>query len=108
MRSADGKVLVDGFYDGVRELTPQEKEDIARVPFDEAQFLADIGVSETFGEPGYSTLERLWTRPTLEVNGMWGGFQGDGTKTVLPNEAHAKNYVPPRARPRSAASAGCY
>lgn len=90
MRSADGKVLVDGFYDGVRELTPQEKEDIARVPFDEAQFLADIGVSETFGEPGYSTLERLWTRPTLEVNGMWGGFQGDGTKTVLPNEAHAK------------------
>ncbi|MFO7266188.1 MAG: dipeptidase [Bacillota bacterium] len=89
-RSPDGKVLVEGFYDDVRELTPREKEELARVPFDEAKFLAEIGVSEPFGEPGYSTLERLWTRPTLEVNGMWGGFQGEGTKTVLPSEAHAK------------------
>lgn len=90
LRDKDGKVLVDGFYDGVRELTADEKANIAATPFDEAEFLAGIGVSETFGEPGYSTLERLWARPTLELNGMWGGFQGDGTKTVLPNEAHAK------------------
>lgn len=90
LRDADGKVLVEGFYDGVRELSAEEKADIGAVPFDEAEFLRGIGVSETFGEPGYSTLERLWARPTLEVNGMWGGFQGEGTKTVLPNEAHAK------------------
>lgn len=90
MRDAEGKVLVKGFYDGVRELTDEERAQIAAVPFDEAEFLQGIGVSETFGEPGYSTLERLWARPTLEVNGMWGGFQGEGTKTVLPNAAHAK------------------
>lgn len=90
LRDEDGNILVDGFYDGVRELTAEEKAGIAATPFDEAEFLAGIGVDETFGEPGYSTLERLWARPTLELNGLWGGFQGDGTKTVLPNEAHAK------------------
>lgn len=90
MRDAQGKILVEGFYDGVRELTAEEKANFAAVPFDEAEFLSSIGLTETFGEPGYTTLERLWARPTLEFNGMWGGFQGDGTKTVLPNEAHAK------------------
>src|SRR5690606_21734322 len=76
--------------DGVRPLTDEERADIARVPFDEKEFFERVGVSEGFGEPGYSTLERLWARPTLEVNGIWGGFQGEGTKTVLPAEAHAK------------------
>ena len=90
LRSPDGKILVEGFYDDVRGLTPEEKEAIAKVPFDEAEFLAGVGVSQPFGEPGYSTLERLWVRPTLEVNGMWGGFQGEGVKTVLPGQAHAK------------------
>src|SRR5690606_38093687 len=90
MRSPDGKILVKGFYDGVRPLTDAERADIAQVPFDEQEVLAGVGVTEGFGEPGYSLLERLWTRPTLEVNGIWGGFQGEGTKTVLPAEAHAK------------------
>lgn len=90
MRDKEGKILVEGFYDDVRELTPAEKAAIASVPFDEGKFLQGIGLEETFGEPGFTTLERLWARPTLEFNGMWGGFQGDGTKTVLPNEAHAK------------------
>lgn len=90
LRSPEGKILVKGFYDGVRPLTDEERADIARVPFDEKEFFAGVGVTEGFGEPGYSTLERLWARPTLEVNGIWGGFQGEGTKTVLPAEAHAK------------------
>lgn len=90
MRSPEGKILVDGFYDSVVELTPEQRAEIARVPFDEAQYLAELGLSEPFGEPGYTTRERAWVRPTLEINGIWGGFQGQGVKTVLPNEAHAK------------------
>ena len=60
------------------------------MPFDERAYLAQIGAPAAFGEPGYTTLERQWTRPTLEVNGMWGGYQGPGQKTVIPSEAHAK------------------
>ncbi|GIV76744.1 dipeptidase [Litorilinea aerophila] len=89
MRSPDGKILVDGFYDDV-VFTEEDRRLIAQVPFDEAEFKAELGVTELFGEPGYSTLERIWARPTLEVNGIWGGFQGEGVKTVLPNQAHAK------------------
>jgi acetylornithine deacetylase/succinyl-diaminopimelate desuccinylase-like protein len=90
MRSPDGKILVNGFFDNVIDYSDEERAEIARVPFDEAEYLDMLGVSETFGEPGYSTYERAWIRPTLEINGMWGGFQGDGIKTVLPNQAHAK------------------
>ena len=86
----DGRVLVDGFYDDVMPLAGEERELIAAVPSDDAEFRALVGAPELFGEPGYSTLERAWARPTLEVNGMWGGFSGDGVKTVLPAEAHAK------------------
>lgn len=85
-----GKVAVPGFYKGVRELTPPERQAIAVLPFDEAEYLEQIGAPATFGEPGYTTLERQWTRPTLEVNGMWGGYEGPGQKTVLPSEARAK------------------
>lgn len=90
MRSPDGRVLVDGFYDEVRPLTDADRAQIAAVPFDEAEFCQRLGVSALFGEAGYTPLERLWARPTLEVNGIWGGFQGKGSKTVLPSEAHAK------------------
>ncbi|MCB9107695.1 MAG: dipeptidase [Anaerolineales bacterium] len=90
MRSPEGKILVEGFYDSVVELTEAQRAEIARVPFDEAEYLAELGLSEPFGEPGYTTRERAWVRPTLEINGIWGGFQGQGVKTVLPNEAHAK------------------
>lgn len=90
MRSPDGRIVVEGFYDGVVPLSEADRALIAQVPFDEQAYKAQIGVEELFGEPGYSTYERLWARPTLEVNGIWGGFQGEGIKTVLPREAHAK------------------
>ena len=85
-----GRVAVAGFYDHVRELTPTERADIATLPFDEAAYLAQVGAPATFGEAGYTTLERQWTRPTVEVNGMWGGYEGPGSKTITPSEAHAK------------------
>jgi acetylornithine deacetylase/succinyl-diaminopimelate desuccinylase-like protein len=85
-----GRVAVSGFYDRVRELSADERAAIAALPFNDETYLAQVGAPATFGEPGYHTLERLWTRPTLEVNGMWGGYQGPGDKTVIPSEAHAK------------------
>jgi acetylornithine deacetylase/succinyl-diaminopimelate desuccinylase-like protein len=90
LHEPNGRVAVAGFYDRVRELTPAERADIASLPFDEDRYLAQVGAPSAFGEPGYSTLERQWTRPTLEVNGMWGGYTGPGQKTVIPSEAHAK------------------
>ena len=90
LHDAGGRVTVDGFYDDVVEPTPEQRRQYARVPFDEAAYLATTGVPAVFGEAGWSTYEREWIRPTLEVNGLWGGFQGDGTKTVLPAAAHAK------------------
>ena len=90
MRSAEGKVLVEGFYEDVVTPTPEERSQIAAVPFDEAAYREQLGVGELFGEPGYTTRERAWVRPTLEINGIWGGFQGEGVKTVTPKEAHAK------------------
>ena len=90
MRSPDGRVLVEGFYDEVAALGAEERAELARVPFDEAAYRRQLGVDALFGEPGFGTYERLWVRPTLEVNGIWGGFQGEGSKTVLPSSAHAK------------------
>lgn len=90
MRDAAGRITVPGFYDGVRELTETERRQLAAVPFSEEEYRQELGVPDFAGEPGYTILERLWTRPTLEVNGIWGGFQGEGTKTVIPAEAHAK------------------
>jgi acetylornithine deacetylase/succinyl-diaminopimelate desuccinylase-like protein len=86
----DGRVAVAGFYDDVVALPKNERRDIAALPFDESRFLAAVGAPALFGERGYTTLERQWTRPTLEVNGMWGGYEGQGSQTVTPNEAHAK------------------
>ena len=90
LHDGDGRVAVAGFYDAVADPTPEQRGQYARVPFDETAYLAATGVPELYGERGWSTYEREWIRPTLEVNGMWGGFQGDGTKTVLPATAHAK------------------
>jgi acetylornithine deacetylase/succinyl-diaminopimelate desuccinylase-like protein len=90
LHSHDGRVAVEGFYDDVAQLPDRERRAIAELPFDEARFLAEVGAPAPFGEPGYTTLERQWIRPTLEVNGMWGGYQGQGSQTVTPNEAHAK------------------
>jgi acetylornithine deacetylase/succinyl-diaminopimelate desuccinylase-like protein len=90
MHTPQGRIAVDGFYDAVRSLSEIEQNQIAEIPFDEADYKAGLGVEELFGEPDFSTYERAWTRPTLELNGIWGGFQGEGVKTVLPSSAHAK------------------
>ncbi len=90
MRSEDGRILVEGFYDDVVPLSEADRAEIARVPYDEEEVLRKLNIDAFFGEPGYTPLERAWARPTLEVNGIWGGFQGEGVKTVLPSEAHAK------------------
>ena len=90
MKGIDGKVKVAGFYDNVSDLTVEDRAAIARVPFDEAQYISDLGIPDVFGEDGYSTRERLWARPTFELNGIWGGWQGNGIKTVLPAQAFAK------------------
>jgi acetylornithine deacetylase/succinyl-diaminopimelate desuccinylase-like protein len=81
----DGKVAVAGFYDGVVEPSPQRRREIAGVAFDDVRYLADLGLSQAFGEPGFTTLERLWERPTLEINGVRGG----GKYTVIPHVAVA-------------------
>ena len=85
-----GKILVPGFYDDVRPLSKEERERIRALPHDEAGWKKAIGLPETFGEPDHVLLERLWARPTLDLNGIWGGFQGEGAKTVIPAQAHAK------------------
>jgi len=90
LRTPEGKVAVEGFYEEVAELSTAERAQLAAIPFDEAAYKAAVGVEALHGEPDYTPLERTWVRPTLEVNGIWGGFQGEGSKTVLPSEAHAK------------------
>ena len=90
MRSPDGKLLVEGFYDAVEPLSAEDRAAIAAIPFDEKVYKEAIGVDTLVAEPGNTPQEHLAGRPTLEINGIWGGFQGEGSKTVLPNEAHAK------------------
>ncbi len=86
-----GRVTLPGFYDNVLPLTEEERELFARLPFDEKAWLTDAGDSRVpDGEQGFSTLERIWARPTAELNGMWGGHTGPGPKTIIPREAHAK------------------
>ncbi len=86
-----GRVMLPGFYDKVAQLSAEERELLARLPFDEEEWLAMAGHSRAAaGETGYSTLERVWARPTAEINGMWGGHTGPGPKTIIPREAHAK------------------
>lgn len=83
-------ITIPGFYDGVLELSAAEREELNKAPFDEAEYKADLGVDELWGEKGYTTVERTGIRPTLEVNGIWGGYTGEGAKTVLPSKASAK------------------
>lgn len=83
-------ITIPGFYDGVLELTAAERESLNKAPFDEAEYKQDLGVEELWGEKGYTTIERTGIRPTLEVNGIWGGYTGEGAKTVLPGKAFAK------------------
>ena len=90
LKDGDGRITVPGFYDRVRALTPTELAAIRALPFDDAGFLRESGAPAPFGEKGFSTYERITSRPTLDVNGMWSGYIGDGAKTVLPSFAGAK------------------
>ena len=85
-----GRILIDGFYDDVVPLTEAEKKEFAKLPFSDDDYKKNLAVDELFGEEGFTTLERLWARPTLDCNGIWGGFTGEGAKTVLPSKAFAK------------------
>lgn len=87
---ADGRITVKGFYDEVVELSAEDRAMLARAPFDMDEYKEFLDIDEVRGEKGYTTLERTGIRPCLDVNGIWGGFTGVGSKTVLPSEAHAK------------------
>jgi acetylornithine deacetylase/succinyl-diaminopimelate desuccinylase-like protein len=85
-----GRVAVSGFYDPVRDLTAKERAEIEAIPFSEDEFQRGLGLKALWGDPEYTALERRWARPTIDLNGIWGGFTGEGLKTVTPKEAHAK------------------
>lgn len=86
----NGRITVKGFYDDVIELDPQERAMLAKAPFDESEYKRFLGVDAVRGEKGYTTMERTGIRPCLDVNGIWGGYTGEGAKTVLPSKAYAK------------------
>jgi acetylornithine deacetylase/succinyl-diaminopimelate desuccinylase-like protein len=91
LHDGSGRVTLPGFYDKVIPLTATERSAFAKLPFDEKRWLTDIAKSRaTHGEAGFSTLERVWGRPTAEVNGIWGGYTGPGHKSIIPTDAHAK------------------
>ena len=90
MKDRGGRVTAPGFYDDVRPLRAEERAEFARLPFNERRYRNELGAPKLFGERGYTTLERLWARPTFEVNGLLSGFTGDGAKTVIPAVAMAK------------------
>lgn len=90
LKSDDGKILIDGFYDDVTDLTDEERTELNKLATNENKFKKDLDVKSLTGEKGYTLVERLTARPTLDCNGIWGGFQGKGTKTVIPSEAGAK------------------
>jgi acetylornithine deacetylase/succinyl-diaminopimelate desuccinylase-like protein len=90
LHGADGRVQIPGFYDDVADLSIEERKAWAALPFDEAGFLGEIGLAHSTGEAGFSTLERLWARPTCDLNGIWGGYTGPGAKTVIASRASAK------------------
>jgi len=90
MKDRGGRIKIPGFYDDVRELKEEERGEWKRLPFNETRYRKELGAPRLFGESGYSTLERVWARPTFEVNGLLSGFTGDGAKTVIPATAMAK------------------
>ncbi len=90
MHDENNHVTIPGFYDAVQELTDAERTELNKAPFSEQEYKEDLGVDELWGEKGYTTIEHTGIRPTLEVNGIWGGYIGEGAKTVLPSKANAK------------------
>jgi len=90
LKNPDGTVAIPGFYDSVLEVRPEERQEMSNLPVDEVQLKDYLGVTELVGEPDYGTMERRTARPTLDVNGIWGGFAGEGAKTIIPAKAGAK------------------
>jgi acetylornithine deacetylase/succinyl-diaminopimelate desuccinylase-like protein len=90
LKDKDNHITIPGFYDDVLELSKSEREELNKTPFDANDYMKDLGVNELVGETSYTTLERTGIRPTLELNGIWGGYIGEGSKTVLPSKANAK------------------
>ncbi len=90
LHDGKGRVTIPGFYDDVRALSKKERDAYKQLPWSDRKYAKELGVKELYGEKGFTTLERLWARPTLECNGIWGGFTGEGAKTVLPSKASAK------------------
>jgi acetylornithine deacetylase/succinyl-diaminopimelate desuccinylase-like protein len=90
LHDKNGKITIRGFYDDVRPLTKAERLSFKKLPWSDKKYAKQLGLRTLYGEKGYSTLERLWARPTLECNGVWGGYTGEGAKTVLPAKAFAK------------------
>lgn len=90
LHDENNHIAIPGFYDDVQSLTETEREQLNKAPYDEEEYKKDLGVEELWGEQGYTTIERTGVRPTLEVNGIWGGYIGEGAKTVLPSKAYAK------------------
>jgi acetylornithine deacetylase/succinyl-diaminopimelate desuccinylase-like protein len=90
LKGPDGRIRIPGFYDDVLPLSEADRAALAALPFDEAEYQANLGLPALVGEVGFTTLERRATRPTLDVNGIWGGFIGEGSKTIIPAHAHAK------------------
>ena len=90
LHDENGHITIPGFYDKVQDLTPEERKNLNLAPFDLEEYKQDLGIKEEWGEKGYTTLERTGVRPTLDLNGIWGGYQGEGSKTVLPSKANAK------------------
>jgi acetylornithine deacetylase/succinyl-diaminopimelate desuccinylase-like protein len=90
LRTPSGGIAIEGFYDGVEELPEEIRKLWSRLPFDDRKFLGDVGLSLPAGERNRPVIEQVWTRPSCEVHGIWGGYMEPGFKTVIPNEAHAK------------------
>ncbi|WP_028295426.1 dipeptidase [Olivibacter sitiensis] len=90
MHDENNRITIPGFYDDVQELSEEERKALNNAPFSEEEYKDDLGIKELWGEKGYTTIERTGIRPTLEVNGIWGGYIGEGAKTVLPSKAYAK------------------
>jgi acetylornithine deacetylase/succinyl-diaminopimelate desuccinylase-like protein len=90
LHDKNGKVTIPGFYGGVLPLSKKERDAYRKLPWSDTKYARELGVAKLYGEKGFTTLERVWARPTLECNGIWGGFTGEGAKTVLPSKASAK------------------
>jgi acetylornithine deacetylase/succinyl-diaminopimelate desuccinylase-like protein len=111
LKDSKGRITVPGVYEKVRRIRPAERREFASLPHSDAKYKRSVGAPALHGEAGYSTLERVWVRPALDINGIWAGFTGEGAKTVIPAEAHAKismRLVPDQSPKRIARKLGAY